>query len=175
MWPQVNAGAEAAAIFCLLKGRPHLMHRPQPSKMHLGIPRWGAHLCPCYRIWGYGAGGPFALQGEGTSSAEFCLLHRALLSFLLMLSWAQHESPPEGSVPRLSNNRLPIFPCLLPLQHCPLLPTSSCPSPRGQCRPLWAWGTSPGPGLSTLPRRKRNWLQSPAETELRVTHITLWL
>ena len=60
------------------------MHRPQPSKLHLGIPGRGAHLCPCYRIRGWGT--ICSAEGEGASSAEFCLPHRALLSFLLMLS-----------------------------------------------------------------------------------------
>lgn len=81
-------------------------------------------------------------------------------------AWAS----PQRIVPRLRNNRLPILPCpwqtcLLPLWHCPLRLTGSCPSPRGQHRPLRGLRNKARAGSAPHPRRKRNWPESPAETQ----------
>lgn len=77
---------------------------------------------------------------------------------------------PQGGIPRLRNNRPSILPCpwqhcFLPLQHGPLLLRGSCPSPRGQRRPLWGLKDKPRAWSVPSPRRKSNWPQSPTETE----------
>lgn len=112
-----------------------------------------------------GLAGHLALQRQGARSDPFCPLHRSLSPFLLALSTGHRKPPPRTVFPGCRTTGIlpcPLQTCPLPLQHGLLLLLTAAPVQQ----------TSLEPGehaqslvCSLYPRRKRNWLEFPAETE----------
>lgn len=129
---QVSTGVEAATVSCLLCGRLPLRHRPQPSKLHLGIQGQGAHLCPCHRKQGWGTA--WSAEGRGASSAPSCPLHGSL-PMPSHAELGQHGPPPgqrsQASEQQALHSSLPLADLPPPATALSALLTGSCPSPRG--------------------------------------------